>query len=302
MIYAGDDTYYCTGYKYSSPNYMLVVSKSTDGGLNWTRQTIQSGSVYGYIRALAVDPSNTDNVFALGYYNSAVRCYYSENGGTSWQERSMSGLQGTPYDLLVHPTSSNRMAAATSTGLFATDDGGATWTRVTTAFTGAWCVTVPEGTEDLLVGTNANGAWIWEDWSGTPALIGTDLDDVRVNVLIDVPEYSLLYAGTFGNSMWTNYYGTSTEGSHSATPNALEFAVHPNPVTSGTATASFVLPTDSQATLQVFDLTGRVVLEHQPAPGDGQSILNLSSLPPGAYISRLTSGTESATVRMIVTR
>ncbi len=197
----------------------------------------------------------------------------------------MSGLQGTPYDLLVHPTSSNRMAAATSTGLFATDDGGSTWTRVTTAFTGAWCVTVPEGTEDLLVGTNTNGAWIWEDWTGTPELIGTDLDDVRVNVLIDVPEYSLLYAGTFGNSMWTNYYGTSTEEAIQQLQ-LPRFAVYRILYISTATRVSFFQRVPALCRYSTSP-AGRVGTS--AAPGDGQTILNFSSLPPGAYISRLTA-------------
>ena len=214
----------------------------------------------------------------------------------------MTGLAGTPYDLVFHPTDSDRMAAATSQGLYATTNGGSTWSRVTTAFTGAWCVVVQEGTGDLLVGTNANGAWIWEGWSGTPTQIGSSMPNIRVNVLVDVPSYNRLYAGTFGSSMWMNDYGTGVEEGPSAPPAPFGFAVFPNPASGGTVTASFVLPGEGAGLLQVFDLAGRVVAQRTAASGEQQMVLDVSSLAPGVYFTRLAFGGESATARMVITR
>jgi len=277
-----------------------VVSKSTDAGLNWTHQTIASGTIYGYLRAIAVDPSDTDNVYALGYYNSANRLYFTDDGGSTWQERAMTGFSGTAYDLVVHPDDGSRMASATSQGLYATEDGGSTWTRVTTAFTGAWCVQNTENSDDLLVGTNANGAWVWDGWEGAPYAIGTGMTSNRVNLFIQGTDF--IYAGTHGNSMWRNYIGTSIEDCSAGVISPLGFAVSPNPVTGGAATASFTLPGDAPGLLQIFDLTGRVVMEFSPSEGEQQRLMDVSSLPPGAYISRLTSAGESAVVRMVVIR
>lgn len=302
MIHGGGDTYYCTGYKFTSPNFLLVVSRSTDGGINWTRQTIASSTNYGYLRALALNPGDPANLFALGYIDNANRLYYTEDGGGTWSERAISGLVGTPYDLVIHPSDPDRMAAATSQGLYATENGGASWIRVTTAFTGAWCVMVQEGTTDLLVGTNANGAWIWENWAGNPYPIGTGMDNVRVNLFVDSPVSTRLFAGTFGSSVWSSYYGTSTgEDPPSSGPASFGLTLHPNPVSSGIVTATFRNPGEGSGRLMVFDLAGRLVIQLSPSAGEHQACLDVSGLAPGVYLTRLEWGGESAGARMVVT-
>jgi len=250
--------------------------------------------------ALAVNPGDPDNVFAMGYYNSANRLYFTEDGGTTWNERTMTGFQGTAYDIVVHPDSPNRIAAATSTGLFATADGGVTWTRVTTAFNGAWCVQTMQDSGDLLTGTNANGAWIWEDWAGTPQQMGTGMTNTRVNLFIQAPEACFVYAGTQGNSVWRSYYGTAVDETAEAVLNQTGFTLCSNPITTGAA--AFIIPESQAARIQIFDLSGRQVIEHTPETAAQQTTVDVSSLPSGAYIARFTSDTQTSVTRMVITR
>lgn len=90
---------------------------------------------------------------------------------------------------------------------------------------------------------------------------------------------------------------------------ALRFALRgltPNPARGGNLMVGFSLPGGEPATLAVFDLAGRRVLEREVGSlGAGTHAMSLTSagrLPPGVYTIRLTQGAEQARVRGVVLR
>jgi photosystem II stability/assembly factor-like uncharacterized protein len=121
---------------------------SRDGGATWTHLGFEESQVVARIR---VHPTNPDVVFAavLGHPwgPSAERgIYRSRDGGLSWQRVLDRGDRAGGVDLVIHPTEPDVVWAALwgvrvlpgggtvaepGSGLFRSDDGGDSWTELT---------------------------------------------------------------------------------------------------------------------------------------------------------------------------
>ena len=181
-------------------------------------------------------------------------------------------------------------------------NGGVNWTRVTTSFGSSVEAVLASDGQSLLVGTSTQGIWLWEGWSGVPTQIGND--PLAIKTLHDSRNL-YLYAGTPTSSVWRSYYGTGVEGSSPEAPSGLSLAVHPNPVSGGTASMSFTLPSQGEASIAVYDITGRQVEtaagSSLPA-GEHSVFFYTSTLSPGVCFARLSHLGSSSIVRMVVTR
>ncbi len=303
MVYAGGDTFWSCGYKNVSGTYKGVVSQSTDGGENWIRHELYSSTVYGYIRTVAVAPSDSDRVFAMGYAGGIYTLYKTENGGTSWSEVSASGLSGTPYDMMIHPADPDRIAIASSSGLYSSDNGGLNWSKVTSSFSTSKNLYQSEALGGLVISTTS-GIWVWDNWSGTPFHWGENPGVPGINCALDTAE-DVLFAGTSGAAVWTSWFGTGTEEANSATVPAPDMSISPNPVTSGSAVLYFNLPLAGQTTVTLFDLSGRALQEVSSeimTAGVHELQLNTSDLAPGIYFTRIQSEGFSMSARFAVSR
>ncbi len=111
--------------------------------------------------------------------------------------------------------------------------------------------------------------------------------------------YSLQYAEVGGT-----VYGTMpTAGEGGAAPSAFALgAAYPNPSRSAT-TLALSLPTAGAATVAVFDVLGRRVLERDLGvrPAGTQPVrLDLGAVPPGVYFARATTAAGQTATRRIV--
>lgn len=127
---------YGAGRKYiSSGNYAMVFIQSTNSGGSWTTTTlVDSGYCYGY--AIAVDPSNPNNIYVggCGYGTSyEPKVFKSANGGATFSEVFTNTTGYYVYSLAVHPTNSDIAYFGTYTdGIYRTINGGVSWTKVST--------------------------------------------------------------------------------------------------------------------------------------------------------------------------
>lgn len=109
--------------------------KSTNGGASWSTNTANL-PVLG-VSSIVIDPANTNVMYMAtgdndGSDTQSVGVLKSTDGGATW---NTTGLNWTVtqtrriYKLIMHPTNSNILLAATTDGIYKTTDGGATWSR-----------------------------------------------------------------------------------------------------------------------------------------------------------------------------
>ena len=117
----------------TKPNILYIatndyVYKSRNKGETW--ENISQGMTHSRVISLAIDPLFPANVFA-GTKGDAV--YKSYNGGQSWASKR-AGLDDVTISSVVHqlvfaPGSSEHIFAATSMGVFETEDAGNSWIK-----------------------------------------------------------------------------------------------------------------------------------------------------------------------------
>jgi photosystem II stability/assembly factor-like uncharacterized protein len=110
--------------------------KTTDGGATWVPLTDQVP--FAGVSGIAVDPSNPSKIYLLtgdgdGRTLASIGVLVSADGGRTW---SRTGLAWAPrqsvygYKLAIDPGDPSILFAATTSGIFRTRDGGASWLRV----------------------------------------------------------------------------------------------------------------------------------------------------------------------------
>ena len=111
---------------------------STNGGTTWTTNTDQL-TVIG-CTDIAIDPTNTKIMYLATGDGEAGDSYSvgilkSTNGGATWNTTGLTwtASQGrTISKLLMHPTNSSILIAATSNGVYRSTNGGTSWTQTST--------------------------------------------------------------------------------------------------------------------------------------------------------------------------
>jgi photosystem II stability/assembly factor-like uncharacterized protein len=102
----------------------------TAPGPIWQRMDSQGPkpvSTGRYCTGLTVDPGSSDTVYVSfgGYVRGNV--WKTTDGGATWSNLGMALPEAPARAITVHPTKSNLVYTGTEVGLFASEDGGATW-------------------------------------------------------------------------------------------------------------------------------------------------------------------------------
>jgi photosystem II stability/assembly factor-like uncharacterized protein len=164
-IYAGSyydvsSTYY-SYYSYPSGGSIFV---SVDNGETFTRGADNLGS---FVTALALDPFQEKVIYA-GTGSNGI--YRSVDGGTHWSHVGTSSFGGWISSLVADPVRPGHLYAATTTGVFRTQDGAHTWepfsTGLSAGSTGPLLIT-PDGNR-LHLGTGGAGIFDLDLEQGAP--------------------------------------------------------------------------------------------------------------------------------------
>ena len=115
----------------------------------------------------------------------------------------------------------------------------------------------------------------------------------------------IIYAATYGRGIFRceNYkkeFTSVPENTVVETP--VSVVMYPNPVR-GEATVSFEMKDNANVSYQVFDITGRMVMNQNMGRfGEGSHEIRVSTenLSTGSYILRLNQGTEASCVKFLV--
>lgn len=150
----------------NNPNIMYAAAvgggvwKTTDGGANWAAMTDLAIPNIA-VSSLAFDPSNYNRIYAgtgEGFFNGdAIRgagIFVSSDAGNSWNQLASTNGQDFHYvnDLVVSPRNPQRIYAATRTGVFRSNNSGATWSLLGTG---------PNGCSDLAMQMNRSIAYVY---------------------------------------------------------------------------------------------------------------------------------------------
>lgn len=139
---------------YGSSAYGIY--RSADGGATWAkvyppppeRLPVIPPSPYFWVGGFAVDPQSPDHVYASGYWRGVFK---SVDAGRSWTS-SRSGLENTRVNVVVvDPSNSSLLYAATDKGVFRSTDAGATWQE-----------SFALGTSPRIVGVEPPELFVWQ--------------------------------------------------------------------------------------------------------------------------------------------
>ena len=129
---AVDDGFYTSGHPGMDsdlPN-PIGIQRSNDGG----RSLEEVGLVGETDFHLMAAGYRSHDLFVMNpQANSEMEAgfYFSENAGENWQQLEPQGLEGDLLALAIHPDDSQLMAAASSSGIFLSQDGGTTFELLT---------------------------------------------------------------------------------------------------------------------------------------------------------------------------
>ena len=175
------------------------------------------------------------------------------------------------YSVIVDRDDINIIVVGTEFGVFATEDGGSTWSNVSGGFGSAPVYDMQQN---------------WRTWNEGCRRPGE------------------IYIGTHGRGIWSTDAFLSLPSDNdnlSKDKFAPNVKLYPNPLKDN-GTVEFNLATDEDVTLQVFNLNGQVVREvsmKNLQAGKNQIAFDANDLATGTYILRLSSSSMTETLKFI---
>ncbi len=208
---------------------------SNDGGGSWVTTT--DDQVVLGVSSIAIDPQNTSTIYIASGDGDAGDTYSvgvlkSEDGGTTF---STTGLNWTITQtrriskLLIDPTNSDVLIAATSSGIYRSLDAAANWSLIQSGnfkdieFKPGDPQTIYAAGTTFYRSTNG-GASFTRVTSGVP----TSVSRFAIAVTPANPDYVYMLAGSFGQDLLGVYRSDDSGASFSVqatTPNILGYAI-----------------------------------------------------------------------------
>ena len=245
------------------------------------------------ITSVSVDPRNNNKVIVTcGNYGNDAYVFYSNNAMADEPTfvSKQANLPKMPVYSSLIEMETGHVILGTERGIYRTDNiNNPTWN-----FDGTIMGEVPvmELKQQILYHEDEMTVKV------------TDEGDF-VTVYPGVHNTGIIYAATYGKGVYRceNY----KQHSGASVPEnpvvaSMDVTMYPNPV-SGQATLSFNLNESCNVNYQVFDMTGRMVMNQglgRFAEGEHQVSFNAESLSAGSYILRLNQGVSNASVKFMV--
>jgi len=192
----------------ATSNYGIL--KSTDGGKTWalSNQGLRSYTHH----AILVDPMHPRTLYAGAWGEGVSK---SMDQGGHWEEVN-EGLGNTAIEaLILHPVDPEQIYAATTSGVFKSPDGGASWISFSEGLPVSkieifrCLLLLPSGPTELLLGTSQG---LFKRVRGSPSWEAADgmVAKEHITVLASHPKTDLLYAGTVKSGVLQSQDGGKT--------------------------------------------------------------------------------------------
>ncbi len=234
---------------------------TTNSGLSWSRWNLTG--VAGYAYALAVQPGNSNIVYAGG----TPGIYKTTNQGTSWNNIS-AGIADTVFDIAINPGSTNIVYAASKAGIYKSTNGGGLWSNL--GYSPANAVIIDPLDNNKIYAGTGNGVFISTNAGSTWAAMNQGLGNLLVKSLAINPN-AYLFAGTEGTSAYRWQLNVGIEQQEINHLIALQcWPV----IVSDQLNIQYELLNPGYVKITVYDIQGRSVhcLDQGPKPAGEQKI------------------------------
>jgi len=290
------------------------IHMSPDGGLTWI-PTNDATSHAANVSDLAVAAEDPLVVYAA---TSNLGILKTRNGGATWTVRNDSLPTGPSIlSVAIDPADTTHiLAGLDDAGLYESFDGAMTWDAVAVGLPSEADVTSivysPVDSDLIYIGDLRSGVYRSTDGGASWTVFNSGLRTRAVNDLEFSADGDYLYAGTEGEGVYRlDGAGTGVSDDDSTWPDS---AVHlhqsrANPF-EGTAVIAFTLQTPANASVKVFNASGRLVraLLDEPRGAGEHSVIwdgrddAGRSVASGVYFYRLEAGSSTETRRMVLVR
>jgi photosystem II stability/assembly factor-like uncharacterized protein len=290
---------------------------------NWAYKRSTSASLWGQLGLTS--PFGAAAIGRLGYTNGYTLAGSSDPNSTpivkrhnpsnsSWENVSLTGVPAgvvvTDFEKGSNVNNVFMSVSGTSGArIFKSTNNGSSWTNITgnlPNLLNVRCI-LANKTNDLIIyiGTDfgvyatGNGGINWYDYS-------SGLPKVIANCLAFENNNNNLYVGTFGRGVFKSGVLTGIENSDPNIPSQYSLAQnYPNPFNPST-TISFDLPVSDEVTIEVFDISGRLVntIEKSKMYSAGSHSLRFEggNLSSGVYFYRITTPRFTDVKKMILVK
>ena len=239
------------------------------------------------ITSIAINPKDANEVIVtLGNYGNENYIFHATDGATF--SAVTSPTQAPIYSSLIESTT-GKVFVGTENGVYTSDDMN-TWKP--TAITG---VPVMEIKQQLQA--NHDNAYVY---------LVDEIGDITTITYPGINNEGMIYIATYGRGLYRcdNYLVSGSElGIEEPTMSqSFEMNIFPNPIVSD-ATINFNVADKAQVTMQVYDLSGRMVMNQvlgTYGEGSHSANFNVNGLTSGTYIVRVQAGTVSNTTKILV--
>lgn len=240
-----------------------------DGASATTKTLVSSGSFSG----IGINPNNADDVVAVQTFGGSV--YRSSNATAASPTMSSVGSQSglAFYDVIIDRDDSNVLFASTHVGVSMSENGGATWTDVSSPlFAGVPVYRLRQ-------------AWrTWDEGNRVPGEI---------------------FIGTHGRGIWSTDAVLSVNESDALTPKekvkAFSLEIYPNPARFN-STIVVDMKESKALDIQFYNISGRLVKRIRKTDahvGRNEIGFNASDLPQGTYLIRVQSGNQIENTKFV---
>ena len=239
------------------------------------------------ITSIAINPNDANEVIVtLGNYGNENYIFHATDGATF--SAVTSPTQAPVYSSLIESTT-GKVFVGTENGVYTSDDMNI-WKP--TAITG---VPVMEIKQQLQA--NHDNAYVY---------LVDEIGDITTITYPGINNEGMIYIATYGRGLYRcdNYLVSGSElGIEEPTMSqSFEMNIFPNPIVSD-ATINFNVADKAQVTMQVYDLSGRMVMNQvlgTYGEGSHSANFNVNGLTSGTYIVRVQAGTVSNTTKILV--
>ncbi|MCG3212580.1 MAG: hypothetical protein FOGNACKC_06250 [Anaerolineae bacterium] len=199
------------------------VYKSINGGTSWSRILVRTNK--SNFRSVAVDPRDSNVIYAIDSYQYTNHVFKSVDSGNTWsvKDNGMTGFD--PFKIVIDPADNKTLYLLSGRdGIFKSVNGGTSWTAINnglgTTYTQAFAID-PTNNQIIYTGVGrTGGVYKSTNGGGSWSLMASGLNSAQVSaLLLDPTNPQTLYAATTlsGGATGAGIYQTS-DGALSWTP------------------------------------------------------------------------------------